>query len=120
MSDRPSPDGPVLPPTLAIEPEAFATLRELAAGGYVPVKADLDDGGILLRHDSAPDMVLYPDGRIAVPLGQPPKGNGSTILGAVDKRKLWRLGLLFLLLSAALSFLSVFLATLALDAFGRP
>ena len=107
-------------PRLEIEPEALAKLRELGAGGYVPVQADPDEGGILLRHRSAPDLILRTDGTIDLPLGQSPKGNGEAFVGKGDPQKLWRLGLLFLVLSALLSFVSVFLATLALDALGRP
>ena len=101
-------------------PQAFARLREFSAGGYVPVDDDPDQPTILLRHPSAPDMILHPDGSIDLPLGQPAKQSGRAIDGPSDTARLWRLGLMFLILSALLTFVAVFLATLALDGFGRP
>ena len=106
-------------PRLEIEPEAFARLREFSAGGYVPVHADPEEGGILLRHASAPDIILRSDGTIDLPLGQVPKARVDAVTGTQTGR-LWRIGLIFLIVSGLLSFVSVFLATIALDALGRP
>ena len=56
------------------EPEAFDRLKELVANGYVADPGAPDEAGLLLRHRSAPDLILFPDGRIEVPIGQPAKG----------------------------------------------
>jgi hypothetical protein len=50
--------------------EAFDKIRELTRNGYLPDADPADGGGILLRHSSAPDLVLRPDGSIDLPLGQ--------------------------------------------------
>lgn len=55
------------------EAEAFDRLKELVANGYVPDAGAPGEAGILLRHRSAPDLVLHADGRIEVPIGQPAK-----------------------------------------------
>ena len=54
--------------------QLFDKLRELTLGGYLPQSASgLDGKGILLRHQSAPDLILQPDGSIDLPIGQPAK-----------------------------------------------
>ncbi len=57
-----------------VEAEAFDQLKELVANGYVPDSGAPGEAGILLRHKSAPDLVLHANGRIEVPIGQPAKG----------------------------------------------
>lgn len=61
------------PPAPPAGPEPFDRLKELVANGYVPEAGAPGEGGILLRHKSAPDLILYPDGRIDVPIGQAAK-----------------------------------------------
>lgn len=56
-------------PGTAGEPQIFEKLRELARNGYVPVPEPGPGGGMLLRHDNAPDLLLHPDGRIDLPAG---------------------------------------------------
>ena len=49
----------------------FDKFRELTRNGYVPDPAAEDAGAaIVLRHASAPDLLLRPDGSIDVPTGQ--------------------------------------------------
>ena len=55
------------------EPQVFEKLRELARNGYVPDAEPGPEGGMLLRHDNAPDLILHADGRIELPVGQRPK-----------------------------------------------
>jgi len=62
-------------PARAADADSFDKLKELVASGYVPVDSLRDDRGILLRHKGAPDLVLFPDGRIDMPLSQPTKRN---------------------------------------------
>ena len=51
----------------------FDRLKELVANGYVPDPGMPGEAGLLLRHWSAPDLILFEDGRIDVPIGQPAK-----------------------------------------------
>lgn len=56
----------------AADPTVFEKLRELTRNGYVPDAGhDDESGGILFRHDSAPDLVLHADGRIDLAAGRP-------------------------------------------------
>jgi hypothetical protein len=60
--------------TLSAAPATFDKVKELTRNGYVPDSSrDDGSGGILFRHDSAPDLVLHADGRIDLPVGQPAK-----------------------------------------------
>ncbi len=54
--------------------EPFDQLKELLANGYVPDSGAPGESSLLLRHKSAPDLLLHADGRIEVPIGQPAKG----------------------------------------------
>ena len=63
---EPKPTAPV--------PQPFDRLKELVANGYVPDPGTPGEAGLLLRHRSAPDLILFEDGRIEVPIGQPAKG----------------------------------------------
>ncbi len=56
------------------DPQPFDRLKELVANGYVPDPGTPGEAGLLLRHRSAPDLILFEDGRIEVPIGQPAKG----------------------------------------------
>lgn len=61
-------------PALPAEPQLFEKLKELTRNGYTPdPAADPAADGLLLRHGSAPDLILFPDGRIELPVGQPLK-----------------------------------------------
>ena len=72
---------PSVPTVLRYEPkpvrseaQSFDRLKELVANGYVADPGAPGEEGLLLRHRAAPDLVLFPDGRIEVPIGQPAKG----------------------------------------------
>jgi hypothetical protein len=60
-------------PAPAGEPQIFEKLRELARNGYVPDPEPGAGGGMLLRHENAPDLLLHADGRIDLPVGQRPR-----------------------------------------------
>ncbi|HEX9964906.1 MAG TPA: hypothetical protein VGB04_07965 [Allosphingosinicella sp.] len=60
-------------PNAVGEPRVFDKLRELVRSGYALDPDPGPGGGMLLRHDSAPDLILHPDGRIDLPLAQRPK-----------------------------------------------
>ena len=60
-------------PNAVGEPRVFDKLRELVGSGYVPDPRPRGDGGILLCHDHAPDLILHQDGRIDLPPAQRPK-----------------------------------------------
>ena len=117
-----SPRSPVGEPrdgrALAGEPATFAKLRELTRNGYVPdTEREDDSGGILLRHDSAPDLLLLADGRIELPVGQPSKRTVSDAgRPAAERRISWRRTFLVVVLSVAFWFVSLFLAATVLEA----
>jgi hypothetical protein len=49
----------------------FDKFRELTRNGYVPDSRETEAGAaIVLRHASAPDLLLRPDGSIDIPKGQ--------------------------------------------------
>ena len=67
-------EGEQEPRQLVGEAQTFDKLRELTRNGYVPdATADPSGKGILLRHESAPDLILRPDGTIELPIGQSEK-----------------------------------------------
>ena len=100
--------------SLAGEPATFAKLRELTRNGYAP-DPDREDpgGGILLRHDSAPDLVLHADGRIELPMGKPTKS--KTAAAAPERRISWRRTFLVVVLSVAFWMVSLFLAASVIE-----
>lgn len=75
---------------------SFEKLQELTRHGYAPDPQPLAEGdGILLRHRSAPDLILWADGRVDVPLGQPAKADRNQALAPVKKRRWGRALLIF-------------------------
>lgn len=67
-------DREVRQPSESDRGSSFEKLQELTRHGYLPDTQPLSNGdGILLRHPSAPDLILWADGRVDVPLGQPRK-----------------------------------------------
>ncbi|HEX8482742.1 MAG TPA: hypothetical protein VF650_12640 [Allosphingosinicella sp.] len=103
-------------PAPAGEPQIFEKLRELARNGYVPDPDRASGGGILLRHESAPDLVLRADGRIDLPLGQRPRSvaalaPSSPAAVAEARRMSKRRTLLIVLLAAAFWFMSLALTS---------
>jgi len=91
------------------EARTFDVLRELTRNGYVPDTSDIETGGIMLRHDRAPDLVLHADGRIEVPIGQRKKLAMSRLMPNVRTGMSWRRTALIVVLIALVWFFSVFL-----------
>ena len=92
-----------------LEPQSFEALRELTRHGYTPdAHADAATGGLILRHEQAPDLVLRPDGTIVVPAGQAVKRPAAP---APKKRGIsWRRTFLVLFLAGIVWFVSILLA----------
>ena len=96
---------------------AFEKLRELTRNGYVSLPEDRhSDGSVLLRHDTAPDLLLRPDGAIEVPLGQPAKPR----MKPRWPLSFWQTAFVLVVGIAGTWFLTLFAATVLLDFFGRP
>jgi hypothetical protein len=99
-------------PHPAGEPPIFEKLRELARNGYVPDPEPVTGGGMLLRHQNAPDLVLHADGRIELPLGQPPRAPAAAAASVTQARRMSkRRTLLIVLVAAAFWLMSLFLTS---------
>ena len=93
------------------EPAVFEKLRELTRNGYVPdAEADLAAGGLLLRHDSAPDLLLKADGSLDLPVGQSARPRAAPVETRAEKRIYWRRTLIVVVLTIAVWFLSLAVA----------
>ena len=89
---------------------AFSKLRELTRNGYFPVAGEeMADGGILLRHDHAPDLVLHADGRLDLPTSQAARPAKVERKAAREKRIYWLRTLFVVAMTVAVWFLSVIL-----------
>ena len=76
-------------------------LRELTRNGYVAdPDAPIEAEGILLRHDAAPDLVLFADGHIELPARPLPKRDTARAKTKADKRISWRRTFLVLVVAA--------------------
>ena len=86
---------------------SFEKLQELTRHGYLPDTQPLRNGdGILLRHKAAPDLILWADGTVDVPLGQPARSPAAPAPTPSKKRR-WGRALLifgFLLIYSLISF----------------
>ena len=83
-------------PDLPTGSTTFEKLQELTRHGYVPDTQPVANGdGILLRHRSAPDLILWSDGRVDVPLGQSTKGIAAPVPAEKKKRRWGRAFLIF-------------------------
>ena len=92
--------------------DAFGKLRELTRNGYAPVVEDgRTDGGILLRHESGPDLVLHPDGRLDLPAEQGANRTKAATKAAREKRIYWLRTLSVVAMIVAVWFLSLALAS---------
>jgi hypothetical protein len=91
--------------------DAFAKLRELARSGYAPVADDeRPDGSLLLRHESAPDLILHPDGRLDLPTNEETrrrKAAPASPAGRKEKRIYWLRSLFVVAMIVIVWFLSV-------------
>jgi len=93
------------------EPAVFEKLRELTRAGYVPdAEADNAAGGLLLRHDSAPDLIVRGDGSLDLPVGQPAKRRSASVETRAEKRIYWRRSFVVVVLTIAVWFLSLAVA----------
>jgi len=93
------------------EPAVFDKLRELTRSGYVPdAAADVAAGGLLLRHDSAPDLILKPDGSLDLPIGQEARPRAPAAESRAEKRIYWRRTIMVVALTVAVWFLSLAVA----------
>ena len=96
---------------LAGQPAVFEKLRELTRNGYAPDPAeDPCRRGILLRHESAPDLILLPDGSIDLPTRQRARTPRAAPESARAKRIYWRRTFFVIVITVAVWFLSVALA----------
>ena len=100
---------------LSGEPATFEKLRELTRNGYVPDPDQAEDqSGILLRHESAPDLILRADGSIDLPTGRPrAKATESRVVK--EKRIYWRRTFLVVVMTIAVWFLSLAIAATLLE-----
>ena len=93
------------------QPAVFDKLRELTRNGYVPdAEADLPSGAILLRHDSAPDLILKSDGSLDLPVGQAAKPRAAPVETRAEKRIYWRRTFMVVVLTIAVWFASLAVA----------
>jgi hypothetical protein len=93
---------------LAGEPAVFEKMRELTRGGYVPdADADPASTGILMRHETAPDLILNPDGSIDLPTGTRKKRRFRAVEPAREKRIYWRRTFLVVVITIGVWFLSL-------------
>jgi hypothetical protein len=98
------------------QPAVFEKLRELTRGGYLPDPVeDPSRRGILLHHESAPDLILLPDGSIDLPTRQRARTPASAPESAKAKRISWRRTFLVTVITVAVWFLSVALAASFLE-----
>jgi hypothetical protein len=100
------------PRALVGEPAVFEKLRELTRNGYVPdAEADIAAGGLLLRHESAPDLILKADGSLDLPVGQSARPRAPTAESRAEKRIYWRRTFMVVVLTIAVWFLSLAVAS---------
>ena len=87
---------------------AFGKLRELTRSGYAPVSDDARaDGGILLRHESGPDLVLHADGLLDLPTEQGARKAKAETRAAKEKRIYWLRTLFVVAMIVTVWFLSL-------------
>jgi hypothetical protein len=76
--------------------QGFDRLQELMRHGYVPDSRPIA-GGLLLRHQFAPDLILKEDGSVDVPLGQRLKLEPVQPAAPRRRKRRWFRGLLILI-----------------------
>ena len=98
------------------EARVIESLRELTRNGYVAdPDAPAEGEGILLRHDVAPDLVLFGDGRIELPSRPIAKRAAGKPKAKGDKRISWRRTFLVLVVAAIAWTMSVILGVAMLS-----
>lgn len=101
---------------LSGQPATFEKLRELTRNGYVPdPDPEEEHGGILLRHESAPDLILCADGTLDLPPSQAPRRPPVEREFGREKRIYWRRTLLVVVMTIAIWFLSLVIAAILLE-----
>lgn len=89
-------------------PAVFEKMRELTRGGYAPdPDAEAANSGILMRHDSAPDLILNPDGSIDLPTGTRKKSRVRASEPTREKRIYWRRTFLVVVITIGVWFMSL-------------
>ena len=93
---------------LGDEPAVFEKMRQLTRGGYVP-DPDVDEAsaGILMRHETAPNLILNPDGSIDLPTGSRNKRRFRAVEPAREKRIYWRRTFLVVVIAIGVWFMSL-------------
>ncbi len=101
-------EGAGRPVPVSGRPATFDKLRKLTRHGYVPDPSPSPSmTGILLRHSSAPDLVLHADGRIELPPAQREKKSAPEPKAASRDRISWRRTIFVTVVVAGLWLLSV-------------
>ncbi len=101
---------------LSGQPATFEKLRELTRNGYVPdPDQEEEHGGILLRHESAPDLILRADGTIDLPPSQTPRRPPAERESGREKRIYWRRTFLVVVMTIAVWFLSLAIAATLIE-----
>lgn len=94
------------PPGELFQKNTFEVLQELERHGYVRDPGSVPSPeGMLLRHPSAPDLVLGDDGRLDLLFIQP--AEAAVQSRVATRRVFWRRSLSFLALLAILTFLGL-------------
>lgn len=70
--------------------QGFDRLQELMRHGYAPdPRPNGSSGGLLLRHEFAPDLILRPDGSVDVPVGQALKMRPVPATAPPKRKRRW-------------------------------
>ena len=106
-----------LEPAGALAPTAFDQLRELVRNGYSPDAEPAAGEAILMRHAQAPDLLVFPDGRIEVPAHQKPKlaSLPAALAAPLRKRMSKRRTFAIVVLAAIFWFFSAFFTAIILE-----
>lgn len=88
----------------------FEAMKQLSRHGYAPDPQGVaDSGGVLMRHRSAPDLIVYPDGTVRL---APTQSLNSSDAPASRRmpRVSWGRGLLFLFVLVVYTAISAIIA----------
>lgn len=100
----------------ALDSGGFRALQELTRHGYMPDgDATVAGEGLLMRHPSAPDLVLRPNGSIEVPSGQSLKHSAIERGEPVQRKRRWGRMLLILMAVTAYTMLAFVMMMIILE-----